>query len=59
MRRRQRRLRQFMRHERLTVAMALAEMAHHSAPRRQTMASSGRGASDVLYGRVPEDALPR
>ena len=59
MRRRQRRLRQFMRHERLTVAMALAEMTHHSAPWRQTMARAGRGGPDVLYGRVPEDALPQ
>ena len=32
-RRRQRRLRQFLRHERLSVDMALAEMEHHSAPR--------------------------
>ena len=31
MRRRQRRLRQFMRHERLNVAMALAEALHHSS----------------------------
>ena len=48
MRRRQRRLRQFIRHERLTVAMALAEMTHHSAPRRQTTARAGGGARDVL-----------
>ena len=46
-----------MRHERLTVAMALAEMNHHAAPRGQTMARAGGGARDVLYGRVPEDAL--
>ena len=58
-RRRQRRLRQFMRHERMTVAMALAEMTQLSAPPRQTMARAGRGARDVLYGRVPEDALPK
>ena len=31
MRRRQRRLRQFLRHERLSVAMALAEALHHSS----------------------------
>ena len=35
MRRRQRRLRQWLRHERLSVAMALAEATHHTAPRRQ------------------------
>ena len=33
MRRRQRRLRQWLRHERMTVAMALAEVTHHAAPR--------------------------
>ena len=33
MRRRQRRLRQWHRHERMTVAMALAEATHHAAPR--------------------------
>ena len=59
MRRRQRRLRQFMRHERLTVTMSLVEMTHHSALRRQTMARARGGARDVLYGRVPEDALPQ
>ena len=40
MRRRQRRLRQFMRHELLTVAMALAEATHHTAPRRRKAASA-------------------
>ena len=39
--RRQRRLRQWLRHERLSVAMALAETYHHSAPRRPTMARAG------------------
>ena len=33
-RRRQRRLRQWHRHERMTVAMALAEVTHHAAPRQ-------------------------
>ena len=33
MRRRQRRLRQWHRHERMTVALALAEVTHHAAPR--------------------------
>ena len=59
MRRRQRRLLQFMRHERLTVAMGLAEMTHHSAPQRQMTARAGGGeARDALYGRAPEDASP-
>ena len=35
-RRRQRRLRKWLRHERLSVAMALAEYNHHLAPRRPT-----------------------
>ena len=48
-----------MRHERLTVAMALAETNHHAAPRGQTKARAGGGARDVLHGCVPEDALPQ
>ena len=39
-RRRERRLRQWQRHERMTVAMALAEATHHAAPRRQTPVSA-------------------
>ena len=41
-RRRERRLRQWQRHERMTVAMAVAEAAHHSAPRRQNTATAIR-----------------
>ena len=41
MRRRQRRLRSWLRHERMTVAMALAEMKHHTAPRGPKMARAG------------------
>ena len=40
LRRRQRRLRQWLRHERMTVAMALAEASHHAAPRRLKPASA-------------------
>ena len=40
-RRRQRRLRSWLRHERMTVAMTLAEMAHHTAPRGPKMARVG------------------
>ena len=40
MRRRQRRLRQFLRHERLSVAMALAEKLHHTS-RGQRFARAG------------------
>ena len=42
-RRRARRLRQFLRHECLSVAMALAEGHHHAAPTRQKMARAGSG----------------
>ena len=59
MRRRQRRLRQWLRHERLSVAMAFAENSHHAAPRGQTKARAGGGARDVLHGGVSEDALPQ
>ena len=37
-RRRERRLRSWLRHERMTVAMALAEVTHHTAPRGQKTA---------------------
>ena len=47
-RRRQRRLRQFLRHERLSVATALAEFTHHTAPRRPTMARARGEASDEM-----------
>ena len=58
-RRRQRRLRQWLRHERLSVAMALAEMSHHTAPRGQKMARAGGGARDELHGHAPDDAPPQ
>ena len=58
-RRRQRRLRQWLRHERLSVAMALAESTHHSAPRGQKMARAGGRARDELHGHAPDDALPQ
>ena len=46
-RRRQRRLRQWLRHERLSVAMALAESQHHTAPRGLRMARA-RGEESVM-----------
>ena len=46
-RRRERRLRQFLRHERLDVAMALAETTHHSALRRPKQARGEE--SEVKY----------
>ena len=47
-RRRERRLRSFLRHERMAVAMALAESTHHSAQRQKT-ARAGEGESEMKY----------
>ena len=47
-RRRERRLRQWQRHERMTVAMALAEATHHAAPRRQKPVSAIRGVEEQV-----------
>ena len=43
-RRRERRLRAYLRYARMSVAMALAESTHHSAPRGQKKAKAGREA---------------
>ena len=56
-RRRERRLRAMLRHERQTVAMALAEKLHHSS-RGQKLARAGGRARDELHGCAPEDAPP-
>ena len=48
-RRRQRRLRQFFRHERLSVNMAVAEMQHHADPRGQSMARAGDEDHEVHF----------
>ena len=48
-----------LRHERMSVAMALAESTHHSAPRGQKMARAGGGARVALHGHAPEDAPPQ
>ena len=48
-RRRQRRLRQWLRHERLSVAMALAEMSHHTAPRGQKTARAREEDHEMHY----------
>ena len=55
-RRRQRRLRQFLRHERLSVAVALAESQHHTS-RGQKTARAGGEARVALHGQVPEAPL--
>ena len=53
-RRRQRRLRSWLRHERMTVAMTLAELTHHTAPRGLKMARVGeevvQDAHEALRG---------
>ena len=58
-RRRERRLRAYLRYARMSVAMALAECTHHSAPRGQKMARAGGGARDELHGHAPDDAPPQ
>ena len=50
-RRRERRLRQFLRHERLSVAMALSEKKHHTS-RGQRMDRAGGWVRDVLHSQV-------
>ena len=56
-RRRQRRLRQFLRHERQSVAVAIAESQHHTS-RGQKTARAGGEARVALHGQVPEAPLP-
>ena len=58
-RRRQRRLRQWPQHERLSVAMAFAENNHHSAPRRPTMARTRREESEMNNARGKKTLPPR
>ena len=53
-RRRERRLRSWLKHERMTVAMALAEASHHTAPRRQRTARARGWVRDEVHGHVPE-----
>ena len=53
-RRRERRLRQWHRHERMTVAMALAECMHHSAQRPEKARAGGR-VREELHGEAPEE----
>ena len=70
-RRRERRLRSLLRHERMTVAMELAAATHHSSPkgwwpgathdalRGQTTASSGGRRPDVLKEPEPPNVVDR
>ena len=43
----------------MSVAMALAECTHHSAPRGQKTARAGGGARDELHGYAPVVAPPQ
>ena len=58
-RRRQRRLRQFLRHERLSVAMALAETLHHSSRGQRFARAGGGGARGARRVTTTEPLLPR
>ena len=58
-RRRQRRLRQFLRHERLSVAMALAEFTHHTALRRPTIARAREEESKMNFATGQMTPHPR
>ena len=58
-RRRQRRLRQWLRHERLSVAMALAEYNHRSALRGPTIARASGEESEMYNATGQTTPLPR
>ena len=57
-RRRERRLRAYLKYARMSVAMALAKSTHHSAQRQKT-ARAGGEARDALHGHVPVAPLPQ
>ena len=50
-----RRLRAALRHERQSIAMALAELTHHTAPRGQRMARARGWVRVEAHGGVPEE----
>ena len=54
--RRQRRLRSWLRHERVTVALALAEKLHHSAQRPE-MARAGEWGREMNFSAMPRNPL--
>ena len=56
-RRRERRLRSMLRHERMTVAMALAEFTHHAALRRPMMARA-RGEESEMNNAMGQTTPP-
>ena len=57
-RRRERRLRQFLRHERLSAAMAMAESTHHAAPRGQSAEEAEERAAFSFSFSSPPLLLP-
>ena len=57
-RRRERRLRSWLRHEPMTVAMALAEASHNTAPRGQKTARARGWVRDEVHGHVLEAPTP-
>ena len=58
-RRRERRLRSLLRHERMTVRMALAEVTHHTAPRGQkTARAREEGERRGVRRQGPDDSSP-
>ena len=54
-RRRERRLRSWLKHERMTVAMALAEASHNTAPRGQRTARTGRWGRAMNFSATIRD----
>ena len=54
-RRRERRLRSWLKHERMTVAMALAEASHHTAPRGQRTARAGVWGHELNFTATVRD----
>ena len=57
-RRRERRLRAYLRFARMSVAMALAECQHHSAQHQKT-ARAREGVRDALHDQAPEEPPPQ
>ena len=59
MRRRQRLLRSWLRHERMTVAMLLAERERHTAQRGQKLARRGEWVREEVHGQAPVEPTPQ
>ena len=59
MRRRQRLLRSWLRHERMTVAMLLAERERHTAQRGRRLGRSGWWVREEVHGQAPVEPTPQ